>query len=245
MVAVRSRRATSDLVFVGHRWRTAVSLPTYVRSDKSRAPSTASAREGIKIIRTPVRAPNANAHMERWVGSRPPARMPRPAALIVGRGELEHVVRVYNVTTTAGDLTAPLTSDRPARAPAHPSKRSRRRSSSGEPPRRTLRPHPRVRARRGMMMEFLQRVRGRPDKAPLPRRRHDQPKLVRPAPQEAAEEGANPTGGATPAAAATADRRGRPRTSSTAAMAEIRRSAGSSCTLPSGTPPATAPTAHW
>jgi putative transposase len=27
------------------------------------------ASEGIRIIRTPVRAPNANAHVERWVGS--------------------------------------------------------------------------------------------------------------------------------------------------------------------------------
>jgi hypothetical protein len=25
--------------------------------------------EGIRIVRTPVRAPNANAHVERWVGS--------------------------------------------------------------------------------------------------------------------------------------------------------------------------------
>jgi hypothetical protein len=25
--------------------------------------------ENIKVIRTPVQAPNANAHMERWVGS--------------------------------------------------------------------------------------------------------------------------------------------------------------------------------
>jgi putative transposase len=25
--------------------------------------------DGIKVIRTPVRAPNANAHMERWVGT--------------------------------------------------------------------------------------------------------------------------------------------------------------------------------
>jgi putative transposase len=25
--------------------------------------------DGIRVIRTPVRAPNANAHIERWVGS--------------------------------------------------------------------------------------------------------------------------------------------------------------------------------
>jgi putative transposase len=27
------------------------------------------ASENVRMIRTPVRAPNANAHMERWVGS--------------------------------------------------------------------------------------------------------------------------------------------------------------------------------
>jgi hypothetical protein len=27
------------------------------------------ANDGINVIRTPVQAPNANAHMERWVGS--------------------------------------------------------------------------------------------------------------------------------------------------------------------------------
>jgi putative transposase len=34
--------------------------------------------EGIAVIRTPVQAPNANAHAERWVGSVP--RVPRPPA---------------------------------------------------------------------------------------------------------------------------------------------------------------------
>ena len=39
----------------------------------SRAPSTLSSRgENIKVIRTPVQAPNANAHMERWVSSATP-----------------------------------------------------------------------------------------------------------------------------------------------------------------------------
>src|SRR5207247_7872270 len=33
----------------------------------------------IKVIRTPVKAPNANAHMERWVGTVRRSRMPRPA----------------------------------------------------------------------------------------------------------------------------------------------------------------------
>jgi hypothetical protein len=33
--------------------------------------------EGIKVIRTPVQAPNANAYAERWVRT-PPHRLPRP-----------------------------------------------------------------------------------------------------------------------------------------------------------------------
>jgi transposase InsO family protein len=49
--------------------------------------------ENIKVIRTPVRAPNANAHMERWVGSVRRECLDR--MLIVGRHQLEHVLRVY------------------------------------------------------------------------------------------------------------------------------------------------------
>jgi transposase InsO family protein len=48
---------------------------------------------GIRIIRTPVRAPNANAHVERWVGSVRRECLDR--LLIVGRRQLEHVLRVY------------------------------------------------------------------------------------------------------------------------------------------------------
>jgi len=48
---------------------------------------------GIRIIRTPVRAPNANAHVERWVGSVRRECLDR--VLIVGRRQLEHVLRVY------------------------------------------------------------------------------------------------------------------------------------------------------
>jgi putative transposase len=51
------------------------------------------ANEGIKVIRTPVRAPNANAHMERWVGSVRRECLDR--MLIIGRHQLEHVLRVY------------------------------------------------------------------------------------------------------------------------------------------------------
>jgi putative transposase len=49
--------------------------------------------DGIKIIRTPLRAPNANAHMERWVGTVRRECLDR--LLIVGRRQLEHILRVY------------------------------------------------------------------------------------------------------------------------------------------------------
>jgi putative transposase len=49
--------------------------------------------EGIRVIRTPVRAPRAKAHAERWVGS---LRRECPDwILILGRRHLERVVRDY------------------------------------------------------------------------------------------------------------------------------------------------------
>jgi len=49
--------------------------------------------EGIKVIRTPVQAPNANAYAERWVRTLRAECLDR--ILIVGRRHLEHVLRVY------------------------------------------------------------------------------------------------------------------------------------------------------
>ena len=49
--------------------------------------------EGIRIIGTPVRAPNANAHAEHWVGSVRQECLDR--LLSIGRRQLEHVLRVY------------------------------------------------------------------------------------------------------------------------------------------------------
>ena len=49
--------------------------------------------EGIRVIRTPVRAPNANAYAERWVRTLRADCLDR--ILIVGRRHLEHVLRVY------------------------------------------------------------------------------------------------------------------------------------------------------
>jgi len=51
------------------------------------------ASDGVKVIRTPVQAPNANAHMERWVGTVRRECVDR--LLILGRRQLEHVLRVY------------------------------------------------------------------------------------------------------------------------------------------------------
>jgi putative transposase len=51
------------------------------------------ASEGVRIVRTPIRAPNANAHVERWVGSVRRECLDR--LLIIGRRQLEHVLRAY------------------------------------------------------------------------------------------------------------------------------------------------------
>jgi transposase InsO family protein len=49
--------------------------------------------ERIRVIRTPLRAPNANAHIERWVGSVRRECLDR--LLIFNRRQLEQVLRVY------------------------------------------------------------------------------------------------------------------------------------------------------
>jgi putative transposase len=49
--------------------------------------------EGIKVIRTPVQAPNANAFAERWVRTVRADCLDR--ILILGRRHLEHLLRVY------------------------------------------------------------------------------------------------------------------------------------------------------
>jgi transposase InsO family protein len=47
----------------------------------------------VTIIRTPVRAPNANAYAERWVGSIRRECLDR--LLIFNRRQLERILRVY------------------------------------------------------------------------------------------------------------------------------------------------------
>jgi transposase InsO family protein len=49
--------------------------------------------EGIRVMRAPVHAPNANAHAERWVRTLRADCLDR--ILILGRRHLEHVLRVY------------------------------------------------------------------------------------------------------------------------------------------------------
>jgi transposase InsO family protein len=49
--------------------------------------------DGIAVIRTPIQAPNANAHAERWVASVRRECLDR--LLILGRRQLEHILPVY------------------------------------------------------------------------------------------------------------------------------------------------------
>ena len=76
------------------------------------------ASEDIKVIRTPFQAPNANAHMERWVGTVRRECLDR--LLILSRRQLEHVLHVYVQHYNGGrphralDLTPP---DSRARSP--------------------------------------------------------------------------------------------------------------------------------
>jgi putative transposase len=83
--------------------------------------------EGIAVIRTPVQAPNANAHAERWVGSVRRECLDR--LLIFSRRQLEHVLRVYarhyneHRPHRALALCPPEQADRsptPRRAPPYP-----------------------------------------------------------------------------------------------------------------------------
>jgi transposase InsO family protein len=50
--------------------------------------------EGVKVIRTPVQAPNANAYAERWIRTLRTDCLDR--ILILGRRHLENVLRIYH-----------------------------------------------------------------------------------------------------------------------------------------------------
>ena len=70
------------------------------------------AREGVEIIRTPIRAPKANAHAERFVGTL--RRECLDWLLIVNRGQLERHYEPTSTITTATGRTEPLACERPS-----------------------------------------------------------------------------------------------------------------------------------
>ena len=86
----QARNLLMDLYDLGER-------PRFLIHDRdrkfSRAFDAIFRGDGIAVIRTPIQAPNANAHAERWVGSVRRECLDR--LLIFGRRQLEHVLRVY------------------------------------------------------------------------------------------------------------------------------------------------------
>jgi hypothetical protein len=107
--------------------------------------------EGIEIIRTPVQAPNANAHAERWVGS---VRRECPDRLLIfERRQLEQVLRVYIRTSTSVHTERSTYDPRIAAAEPilHPERRLSPAGEAARPPRRT---HSRIRSR-GVKIEFV------------------------------------------------------------------------------------------
>jgi putative transposase len=76
------------------------------------------ANEGISIIRAPVRAPNANAHLERGIGSVRREYLDR--ILITGRRHLGHILRLYVRVGCINSVPAlePVDLDGKARCPA-------------------------------------------------------------------------------------------------------------------------------
>ncbi len=64
--------------------------------------------EGIRVIRTPVQAPNANAYADRWVRTLRAECLDR--ILILGRRQLEQVLRVYRCHYNEHSHTARSTS---------------------------------------------------------------------------------------------------------------------------------------
>jgi putative transposase len=91
--------------------------------------------EGVEIIRTPFRAPKANAFAERWVGT--VRRDCLDWILIVSRRQLEHVLRVYvdhyngHRPHRALDLTPPAPERRLRLVSSHSPEHVRRRDRLG------------------------------------------------------------------------------------------------------------------
>jgi putative transposase len=89
--------------------------------------------EGMRIIRTPVRAPNANAHAERWVGTLRRECLDR--VLILNRRHLDHVLRHYvahyNRHRPHRSLSLEPPQERPVASASAPSPRIDRRELIG------------------------------------------------------------------------------------------------------------------
>jgi transposase InsO family protein len=91
--------------------------------------------EGVEIIRTPFRAPQANAFAERWVGT--VRRDCLDWLLISSRRQLEHVLRVYvdhyntHRPHRALGLTPPMPGPRPRRVDSNPPGQLHRRDRLG------------------------------------------------------------------------------------------------------------------
>jgi putative transposase len=74
--------------------------------------------EGMRIVRMPIRAPNANAHAERWVGTLRRECLDR--LLIVSRRQLEHVLAFTPAITTGTGDTEHSRSNRPTPPQRYP-----------------------------------------------------------------------------------------------------------------------------
>jgi hypothetical protein len=72
----------------------------------------------MKIVRTPIRAPNANAYAERWVGTLRRECLDR--ILIVNHRQLEQVLRVYTDHYNRHSRTDHSRFDRPTNQPQRP-----------------------------------------------------------------------------------------------------------------------------
>jgi hypothetical protein len=107
--------------------------------------------DGIRVIRTPVRAPNANAHIERWVGSARRECLDR--ILIFNRRQLERVLNIYirhdneRRPHRALDLQTPDPNACPEQAGFDARRADAHGDSTTRPTRRT---HPRIRSHRRM-----------------------------------------------------------------------------------------------
>jgi Integrase core domain len=91
---VGSARAHTPEAELPRTLRESLKLLLHDRDTKfSRAFDEVFHSEGIDVIETPVQAPNANANAERWV--RTVRRECLDRILILGRGHLERILRVY------------------------------------------------------------------------------------------------------------------------------------------------------